>query len=64
MDLTALPRPLAFVLSGGAALGALQVGLQRTALEPGLTPDLVVGTSVGALIGALLSGSPNAALDC
>lgn len=58
-----LPRPLAFVLSGGAALGALQVGMLQAALERDLHPDLVVGTSVGALNGAVLSEDPNTAVD-
>lgn len=57
-----LPRPLVFVLSGGAALGALQVGMLRAALERGLRPDLVVGTSVGALNGAVLTEDPDAAV--
>lgn len=42
----------AFVLSGGANLGAGQVGM-LTALEVGgVTPDLVIGTSVDAFDGA------------
>ncbi len=50
-----LPRPLAFVLGGGATLGALQVGMLRALGEVGIHPDLVVGTSVGALNGAVLA---------
>jgi NTE family protein len=49
--LAALPRPLAFVLSGGAGLGALQVGQLRALAELGIVPDIVVGTSVGAING-------------
>lgn len=41
-------RPLAFVLSGGGARGALQVGAVRALLEAGFQPDLLVGTSIGA----------------
>lgn len=41
-------RPLAFVLSGGGARGALQVGALRALLEAGFQPDLLVGTSIGA----------------
>lgn len=41
-------RPLAFVLSGGGARGALQVGAVRALLEAGFKPDLLVGTSIGA----------------
>lgn len=49
---SALPRPVAFVLSGGASLGAIQVGMLRALDEAGVAPDLVVGTSVGSLNGA------------
>jgi predicted acylesterase/phospholipase RssA len=38
----------AFVLSGGASLGALQVGMLRALYEHGITADLFVGTSIGA----------------
>ncbi len=41
----------AFVLSGGASLGASQVGMLLGLAEAGITPDLIVGTSVGALNG-------------
>jgi NTE family protein len=37
--------PVAFVLSGGASLGAIQVGMLRALVERGIRPDLVVGTS-------------------
>lgn len=50
-----LPHPIAFVLSGGATLGALQVGMLQALEEVGLQPDLVVGTSVGALNGAVVA---------
>lgn len=42
-------KKLAFVLSGGGARGALQVGALRALLEAGIYPDLLVGTSVGAV---------------
>jgi NTE family protein len=45
----------AFVLGGGGARGALQVGALQALLEAGVAPDLVVGTSIGALNGAFLS---------
>lgn len=49
----------AFVLSGGANLGAAQVGMLKAVAEAGVQPDLVVGTSVGALNGAwLAAGAP------
>jgi Patatin-like phospholipase len=48
----------AFVLSGGAALGAIQVGMLRALYERGIEPDLIVGTSVGALNGAYIASRP------
>ena len=42
----------AFVLSGGANLGAAQVGMLTALAEAGVHPELVIGTSVGALNGA------------
>lgn len=42
---------VAFVLSGGASLGAAQVGMLRAMSEGGIGPDLVFGTSVGAING-------------
>jgi len=50
-----LERPLAFVLGGGASLGASQVGMARALLQNGLRPDLLVGTSVGAINAAYLA---------
>lgn len=51
----AWPRPLALVLSGGAALGAVQVGMLRALAESGCRPDLIVGTSIGAINGAFIA---------
>jgi len=51
-----LPRPIAFVLSGGSSLGALQVGMLQAVQEAGVEPDLLVGTSVGALNAAFVGG--------
>src|SRR5215472_16356874 len=51
----------AFVLSGGGARGALQVGAVRALLEAGIRPDVVVGTSIGAWNGALLARDPTRA---
>jgi NTE family protein len=45
----------AFVLSGGASLGAVQVGMLRALVDAGIRPDLIVGTSVGAVNGAFLA---------
>jgi NTE family protein len=49
---------VAFVLSGGGPLGALQVGALKALYEQGVTPDLVVGTSVGAINAAFLAFNP------
>lgn len=49
---------VAFVLSGGASLGAIQVGMLRALYERGITADLLVGTSAGALNGAFVASRP------
>jgi NTE family protein len=46
----------AFVLSGGASLGAVQVGMLRALVEKEISPDLLVGTSAGALNAAFVAG--------
>jgi NTE family protein len=51
----------AFVFSGGASLGSIQVGMAVALAERGITPDLIVGTSVGAINGAWLAGGRSAA---
>ncbi|WP_326545545.1 patatin-like phospholipase family protein [Mycolicibacterium sp. ND9-15] len=51
----------AFVLSGGASLGAVQVGMLRGLADAGTTPDLIIGTSVGALNGGWISSRPDRA---
>src|SRR5829696_3669949 len=48
----------AFVLSGGASLGAIQVGMLRALFERAIAPDLIVGTSVGAINGAFVASRP------
>jgi NTE family protein len=52
---------VAFVLGGGGALGAHEVGMLQALLEAGIVPDLVVGTSVGAINGAVVAADPTAA---
>ena len=52
---------VAFVLSGGASLGAIQVGMLRALYERGIVPDFVVGTSVGAVNGAFIASRPKTA---
>src|SRR5829696_1404744 len=51
---------VAFVLSGGASLGAIQVGMLRALYEREITPDLIAGTSAGALNGAYIASRPQA----
>lgn len=50
-----LPHPIAFVFSGGAGLGAIQVGMLQALATVKLQPDIVVGTSAGALNGAMVA---------
>ena len=58
-----LPRPIGFVMSGGASLGSVQVGMLQALYSAGVRPDFVVGTSVGALNGAILAAHPDDALE-
>jgi NTE family protein len=50
----------AFVLSGGASLGAIHVGMLLALADEGIAPDLIIGTSVGALNGCWLASRPDA----
>jgi NTE family protein len=50
-----MKRNLAFVLGGGGARGAMQVGALRALLEAGIYPDMLVGTSVGAVNAAFMA---------
>jgi len=50
--------PIRFVLSGGASLGAIQVGMLHALYERGIAPDLIVATSVGAVNGAFIASRP------
>jgi NTE family protein len=50
-----MEKCLAFVLGGGGARGALQVGALRALFEAGYQPDLLVGTSIGAANAACLA---------
>ena len=49
---------VAFVLSGGASLGSIQVGMLRALAERNIHPEVIVGTSVGAVNGAFLASRP------
>ena len=46
------------MLSGGASLGAIQVGMLRALYEREIAADFVVGTSAGALNGAFIASRP------
>jgi NTE family protein len=48
----------AFVLSGGASLGAQQAGMLWALYEREIVPDLLVGTSGGALNAAFVASRP------
>lgn len=49
-----------FVLSGGAARGAVQVGMLQVLLSAGIRPSGFVGTSVGALNAAFMGADATA----
>ncbi len=51
-------KKVAFVLSGGANRGALQVGALLALLEHDIRPHILVGTSIGAVNAALLAINP------
>ena len=47
---------IAFVLSGGGSLGAVQVGMLQALSRRDVAPDLLIGTSVGAINAAYIAG--------
>jgi NTE family protein len=49
---------IAFVLSGGGSLGAIQAGMLEALLERDIEPDALVGTSIGAANAAFLAADP------
>jgi NTE family protein len=55
------PEQVAFVLSGGGVLGAVQVGQVEALLRSGIVPDLLVGASVGALNASAIACDPSVA---
>ena len=57
-DMSPRSGRVAFVLSGGASLGAVQVGMLQALYERDITPQLVVGTSAGAINGAFIASRP------
>ena len=52
---------VAFVLSGGGPLAALQVGMLRVLFAREIRPDVMVGTSAGALNATWVAWNPTAA---
>jgi NTE family protein len=52
------PEKVAFVLTGGGSLGAVQVGMLRAMIELGIEADIVLGSSVGALNAACYAQNP------
>ena len=50
---------IGFVLSGGANLGSVHVGMLQALLEEGIKPDVIVGTSIGAVNAAHLAADPS-----
>ncbi|MEX2194248.1 MAG: patatin-like phospholipase family protein [Thermoleophilaceae bacterium] len=56
--MTRQPPSVAFVLSGGASLGAIQVGMLHALFERDLKPDVIVATSAGAINGAFIASRP------
>lgn len=53
--------PTAFVLAGGGARGAAQIGMLQALAAWGIVPDAVYGSSVGAINAAGFAGAPDAA---
>jgi NTE family protein len=51
---------VAFVLSGGGVLGAVQAGQLQALLGAGIQPDVVIGSSVGALNASFVACRPTA----
>jgi NTE family protein len=49
---------IAFVLAGGASLGAIEAGMLRALYEREIAPQVIVGNSAGALNGAFIANRP------
>lgn len=58
MDGYSFNSKTAFVFSGGASLGAVEVGALKAIVENNIQADLVLGTSVGSLNGAMYAYNP------
>ena len=48
---------IGFVLTGGASLGAVQVGMLQALAQREIRPDFLIGSSAGALNAAFLAGT-------
>lgn len=46
-----------YLLQGGGALGAYQVGICEALLEQNCDPDWIIGTSIGGINGAIIAGN-------
>ena len=55
-----LPADTVVVLSGGAALGAAQVGMLTVLADAGVEPDLLIGCSAGAINASFFACDPTA----
>lgn len=53
-----LPKPCTWVLAGGGAHGAVQLGSLQALAETDATPQSLLGTSAGALTGAVYAEDP------
>lgn len=49
---------IVYVLQGGGALGAYQVGAYEALAEHNYSPDTIIGISIGAINAAILAGNP------
>lgn len=49
----------AWIFTGGASFGAVQVGAAHALLSRGIRPDLMIGTSIGAMNAAYLASDPS-----
>ena len=58
-----LPPPVVWVLGGGGAHGAVQLGTLQAVSETDLRPHQVIGSSAGALTGAVIAEDPVSAVN-
>lgn len=58
---SARPPRTAFVLAGGGARGAAQIGMLQALVARGIAPDIVYGASVGAINAAGFAADPTPA---